>query len=167
MMQPRPRIAAADPPPFAPVALTIQCGGEWFGLPISHVYTVFHIGVVTPVPLAPADILGLTNLRGLIVTVVSLRGRLGMPVRPLSEESLAVAVRHAGENYALLVDRVADVVDLAASRPIQRQPHLDPSRSALTSQVYRLEGRTVPMLDVAALLTFAAGHARSTSHPEH
>ncbi|MDB5510029.1 MAG: chemotaxis protein CheW [Hyphomicrobiales bacterium] len=156
------------PLPVHPVALAIQCRDEWFGLPISHVYTVFHIETVTPVPLAPPEILGLVNLRGQIVTVVSLRARLGMPAAPKQDDLLAVAVHHAGENYALLIDAVADVVDLESWRPIQSQPHVDPSRSALTREVYRMAGRTIPVLDVAALLTFSSDDSRRpASHAEH
>ncbi len=60
---------------------TVFAGGEAFGLSVLHAQTIFRITSVTPIPLGPADIVGLVNLRGRIVTAVSLRRRLGIPVR--------------------------------------------------------------------------------------
>ena len=53
--------------------LTVMAGAETFGLPISHIQTIFHIGAITPVPLGPPSILGLVNLRGSIIPALSLR----------------------------------------------------------------------------------------------
>ena len=57
--------------------VTAMIGGQLFGLPISRVQDVFMPERLTRVPLSPAEIAGVLNLRGRIVTVVDMRARLG------------------------------------------------------------------------------------------
>ena len=50
--------------------VTAVIGGQLFGLPISRVQDVFMPERLTRVPLSSAEIAGVLNLRGRIVTVV-------------------------------------------------------------------------------------------------
>jgi len=59
--------------------VTAMIGGQLFGLPISRVQDVFMPERLTRVPLSSAEIAGVLNLRGRIVTVVDMRARLGLP----------------------------------------------------------------------------------------
>ncbi|MBT2856498.1 chemotaxis protein CheW, partial [Staphylococcus coagulans] len=59
--------------------VTVFVGDTLFGLAIERVHDVFVPSGVTPVPLAPSEIVGLLNLRGRVVTAVCLRRRLGLP----------------------------------------------------------------------------------------
>ena len=59
--------------------VTALIGGQLFGLPISRVQDVFMPQRLTRVPLSSAEIAGVLNLRGRIVTVVDMRARLGCP----------------------------------------------------------------------------------------
>src|SRR3978361_1269485 len=59
--------------------VTAMIGGQLFGLPISRVQDVFMPERLTRVPLSSAEIAGVLNLRGRIVTVVDMRARLGVP----------------------------------------------------------------------------------------
>ena len=66
---------------------TVFAGGECFGLSVLHAQTIFRIGSITPIPMGPVDIVGLVNLRGRIVTAVSLRRRLGIAGREPAERA--------------------------------------------------------------------------------
>ena len=57
--------------------VTAFIGGQLFGLPISRVQDVFMPERLTRVPLSSAEIAGVLNLRGRIVTVVDMRARSG------------------------------------------------------------------------------------------
>lgn len=63
----------------------------------------------TPVPLAPPAVRGLINLRGQIVTAIDLGARLG---RTPQERRMNVVVRSHEGSASLLVDRIADVVQV-------------------------------------------------------
>ena len=64
--------------------ITMTVGGHRFGIPIARVEDVFVASAVTPVPKASAEIVGLLNLRGKVVTAISLAVRLGLKAEPVS-----------------------------------------------------------------------------------
>jgi purine-binding chemotaxis protein CheW len=135
---------------------TVFVGGEIFGLPVENTHTIFRIASVTPVPLSPGDIAGLVNLRGKIVTAVSLRRRLRMPMDASVQNALAIGIEHRGENFALIVDEVGDVLSLDKSEQIPVPSHFDPQRARLTRWLYRTSKLLIPILDIDALFTFHA-----------
>ncbi|MBV8850887.1 MAG: chemotaxis protein CheW [Methylobacteriaceae bacterium] len=142
---------------------TVIDGDEMFGLPVQSVQTIFRIGGVTPVPLGPADVEGLVNLRGRIVTAVSLKRRLGnAPLRSARGE-LAIGIEHDGENFALIVDEVGDVIPCDESATITRPPHIDPTRARLIRAYYRLDSGILPILDMDAVFDFADRNRPSVS----
>ena len=104
--------------------------------------------------MGPVDIVGLVNLRGKIVTAVSLRRRLGIPAERL-QNSLAIGIEHKGENFALIVDEVGDVLSLDASMRVPIPAHFDPARSRLMTGLYKVGNLLIPALNIAALFDFA------------
>lgn len=133
---------------------TVFAGGEAFGLSVLHTQTIFRITSVTPIPLGPADIIGLVNLRGRIVTAVSLRRRLGIPFDEV-HNALAIGIEHKGENFALIVDEVGDVLTLASSMKVQIPAHFDPNRSRFMAGLYKVGNLLIPSLNIEALFDFA------------
>lgn len=67
---------------------------------------------MTKVPLAPAVVSGLINLRGQIVTAVDLRRRLELEPRPAGMFARNVVVRSEDGAVSLLVDEIGDVVEV-------------------------------------------------------
>lgn len=146
--------SAAHPEESETKVFTVVCGGETLGLPISCVQTIFRVGKITTVPMAPREFVGLINLRGKINTATSLRRILGMPDEGQCEGSLAICIEHRSEHFALIVDEIGDVIAVPDSARIQEPPNVDPKRAALTSGVFRLENDILPVLDINALLDF-------------
>jgi purine-binding chemotaxis protein CheW len=72
--------------------VTVVIDDQLFGLPIASVHDVFIATTITPVPLAPPEIAGLLNLRGRVVTAVSLRRLLRLPDAPDTGELTVVGV---------------------------------------------------------------------------
>jgi purine-binding chemotaxis protein CheW len=133
---------------------TVFAGGEAFGLSVLHAQTIFRIGSITPIPMGPVDIVGLVNLRGKIVTAVSLRRRLGIPAENL-QNALAIVIEHKGENFALMVDEVGDVISLDASMRVPVPNHFDPARRRLMTDLYKVGNMLVPALNISAIFDFA------------
>lgn len=139
--------------------VTLLLGEQMFGLPIDRVHDVFNATRIARVPLAPREIAGLLNLRGRVVTALSLRARLGMPEleRGGGEAELndmAIGIEHGGEAYALMVDRVGEVLKLEAETFEAVPIHLNPAWAALASGVHRLADRLLIILDVDAVIDF-------------
>jgi len=132
------------------VALWI--GGQLFGVPILQVGDVFAPGAITRVPMAGSDVAGILNLRGRILTAISMRSRLGLPPLPAGHASMAVGVEVGGESYGLIVDSVGDVLSLDETTYDTNPANLDPLWARVSAGVHRLEGRLMVVLDVDRLL---------------
>jgi purine-binding chemotaxis protein CheW len=82
------------------------------GVDVDAVQEVTAVGELTPVPLAPAVVSGLLNLRGQIVTAIDLRRSLQLADRPASQTPITLILRADGGSVGLLVDSVGDVLDV-------------------------------------------------------
>ncbi len=134
---------------------SVNAGGAVFGLPVDSVQTIFRLQSITPVPLGPPIVAGLVNLRGKVVTAISLAKRLAMNDAPPAQSPFAVAVDCLGETYALVVDSVGDAMECDEGDLIEAPPHVDPLRAHATKAYYRIDGGILPVLDIEALVEIA------------
>jgi purine-binding chemotaxis protein CheW len=138
---------------------TVTVAGQTLALPISRVHDVFVATGMTAVPHAAREIVGLLNLRGRVVTAVSLRRRLGLPDQEATDRRMAVGLEHQGEAYGLLVDAVGEVMKLDPDSLQPNPVHMDPRWSALSRGVHQLDGKLLIVLDVDAVLAFPTAQA--------
>lgn len=128
--------------------VTVMISGQLFGLPISKVQDVFMPERMARVPLASAEIAGVLNLRGRIVTAIDMHCRLGLGKRPTDRSAMAVGIEFHGESYGLLIDSVGEVLKLAENSSEPVPVNLDPHLARVSSGVYRLEKQLLVVLDV-------------------
>lgn len=83
------------------------------GIPVEQVQEVIRFQLMTAVPLAPPIFAGLINLRGEIITAIDLRRRLQMTDQKKPKEPLNIVIRTAQGPFSLLVDRIADVIEVS------------------------------------------------------
>ncbi|UFZ07843.1 chemotaxis protein CheW [Bradyrhizobium ontarionense] len=136
--------------------VTAVIGGQLFGLPISRVQDVFMPERVTRVPLSSAEIAGVLNLRGRIVTVIDMRARLGLARADDGRPPMAVGVDLRGESYGLLIDQIGEVLRLPEESREENPVNLDPRMAKLAGGVHRLDGQLMVILDVDRVLELAA-----------
>jgi len=89
--------------------VTFRVAEQWFGVPVLAVQEVLVAQRVARVPLAPAEVTGLLNLRGQIVTAINLHRRMQLGIAP-DGAPMNVVVRDGEELFAFVVDEVGDVV---------------------------------------------------------
>ena len=127
---------------------TFWLDGDLYGVEVAHVQEVLRSQSLTRVPLAPAAVAGLINLRGQVVTAIELRERLGRGPRPEGQEAVVIVVRLRGEAVSLLVDSIADVVDVDV-RDFEAPPDtLDGAGRELIRGAYKLDGQLLLALDI-------------------
>ena len=127
---------------------TFWLDGDLYGVEVEHVQEVLRSQGITRVPLAPPAVAGLINLRGQVVTAIELRERLGRPPRPEGTDAVVIVVRLHGEAVSLLVDSIADVVDVDV-RDFEAPPDtLDGNVRELIRGAYKLSGQLLLALDV-------------------
>ncbi len=72
-------------------------------------------GPATPVPHAPADVIGVMNLRGMVIPIIDLANKLGMKSTEPNERSAIVVAEVHGVAIGLVVDRVSDILTISES----------------------------------------------------
>lgn len=138
---------------------TFYVGEMLMGLDIRRIEEINRQLDVTRVPHAPTFVCGVVNLRGEVVTVLDLRTILGLPASPITKSSRNVIVRHGSERAGLLVDRVADVVGVAAHEVEPPPINLNGIDGAFFEGVYKLDSALLVLLNVEQVLT---GQAQRT-----
>jgi len=126
---------------------TLFLDGACYGIEVTRVQEVIRYQRLTRVPLAPAVVVGLMNLRGQIVTTIDLRKRLGLSERTATKPPTNVVVQTEGGVASLLVDEVGDVLQVP-SEAFEAPPETlrGPARDLLRG-AYKLKDRLLLWLD--------------------
>ncbi len=95
--------------------VTFKLQDETYGINVMHVQEVLRVSEIAPVPGAPGYVLGIINLRGNVVTVLDTRTRFGLPTTEISDSSRIVVIESDKQVVGILVDSVAEVVELRSS----------------------------------------------------
>ncbi|PLX59895.1 chemotaxis protein CheW [Sedimenticola selenatireducens] len=95
--------------------VTFRLEDETYGINVMHVQEVLRVTEIAPVPGAPPYVLGIINLRGNVVTVIDTRSRFGSPPGDIDEASRIVIIESEMQVVGILVDSVAEVVELRGS----------------------------------------------------
>ncbi len=132
--------------------VTATIGGQLFGLPIQRVQDVFMPERLTRVPLAPPEIAGVLNLRGRIVTLIDMRGRLGLPSTTSHGPAMAIGMELGSESYGLLIDSVGEVLRLDDAAREPNPINLDPRLARVAAGIHRLQGQLLMLVDVDRVL---------------
>jgi purine-binding chemotaxis protein CheW len=77
--------------PPAGRACVVVLGGRRFAVDVTDAREVVVLDVTTPVPGAPATLIGLMNLRGNVLPIVEARPLLGLPARAATGRALVLA----------------------------------------------------------------------------
>nr|WP_315392722.1 chemotaxis protein CheW [uncultured Duganella sp.] len=95
--------------------VTFVAGDEVFAVDMAPVQEIIRLPEVVRVPLAPATLDGLANLRGKVLPIISLRRLFGFAERAPDDSTRAVVI-DVGQPLGFVVDRVASVVGVEADQ---------------------------------------------------
>ena len=134
--------------------VTATIGGQLFGLPISRVQDVFVPDRLTRIPLAPAEVAGLLNVRGRILTVIDMWRRLALGAPGDGGRPLAIGVEDNGESYGLLIDSIGEVLKLPSGSREENPINLECRLAQASAGVHRLKDGLMVVLDLDRVLDF-------------
>ena len=117
----------------------LTLGGELFAIDLRHVSEVFEVEAVTVVPSMPGLLTGVTNLRGTVITLVDLRGSLGLPVTG-TVLPFAVVIRHGSRQVEIHTVSREHLLPAMQAGPAGARP--------CVSAVLRLDERLGGVLEV-------------------
>jgi purine-binding chemotaxis protein CheW len=126
-------------------------GGEYFAMSLALVREFAEIHDVTPVPCCPPHIVGQTNLRGDILTLVDIRGALRMGTARNGGHGRTIVIQIDDIRAGIIADEVIDVTDLLPGEISPPPVALRSGGKTYVTGVATLGGKIFSMLDVAGI----------------
>ncbi len=137
--------------------LTFWMHGEMFAVGILQVKEIIEYGQVTEIPLMPAFIRGVINLRGSVVPVVDLGARFGYERQQIGRRSCIVIVEmrtdEGSHDMGMVVDSVSEVLEVAAA-DIEPPPSFGAKiRADFIQGMSKINGKFVILLNTERVLS--------------
>ncbi len=132
--------------------VTFFTGGQSFSIDIRQVREIRRWSAVTPLPHAPAEVLGVMNLRGSVIPIFDLAVRFGLTKTPDHVRNVVVIAAHESQTVGLLVESVSEILSVERDR-IQETPDLrsDNSRQSIIGVIPVDDGMT-RIIDLGAVI---------------
>lgn len=89
--------------------IVVEMGDEKYALNISDIHEIIKMQKITEVPNSKHYLEGVTNLRGKIVPIISLRKRFGFPEVKVTKSTRIVVVNCREDIVGIIVDAVREV----------------------------------------------------------
>jgi len=104
--------------------VTFRLGSEIYGVLVKKVREILRINNISPVPGAPDYIVGITNIRGNVVSVIDGRRRMNLTSKEHTDLTRMIVMESEDDIVAVVVDNVSDIIDLPESL-IDSRPNLN------------------------------------------
>ncbi|MDZ4349068.1 MAG: chemotaxis protein CheW [Xanthomonadaceae bacterium] len=142
----------AGPTAHTDAWLAFTLNDQTFAIEVVKSQEVLLVPPVVPVRGTDSALLGLTNLRGLLVPVMDLSIRLKLPPARFDEHSRVIVLEAAGQCLGLKVTSVGDVTAVAQTAIEGLESSLFSNGNRYARGIYRLAGRTMILLSAEELL---------------
>jgi len=132
--------------------LTFQVGPEEYGIEIFKVREIIGMLPITPVPGSPPEMIGVINLRGKVIPVISIRTRFGMPPVEAHPHNVIIVVENQRGEIGLAVDRVAEVARFTEAETEAPPAYGLAVDTTCVAAIGKSQGRIRILLDIARVL---------------
>ena len=137
--------------------LTFQLSGEMYAVGILNVKEIIEYGQLTEIPMMPAFIRGVINLRGSVVPVIDLSARFGGQQTEASRRTCIVIIEIGNQeerhDIGIVVDAVSEVLEVS-SADIEPPPSFGAKiRADFIDGMGKIGGKFVIILDIQKVLS--------------
>jgi len=137
--------------------LTFTLGGEMYAVGILNVKEIIEYGNLTEIPMMPAFIRGVINLRGAVVPVIDLAARFGGKASDVQRRTCIVIVEVQQEegkhDLGVMVDAVSEVLEIPGTE-IEPAPAFGARiRADFIAGMGKVDGKFVIILDIQQVLS--------------
>lgn len=123
---------------------------ETYGVESSFIREVFPLKELTPLPGTPAYILGVTNVRGKILSVIDIKKFFDLPEKGLTDLNKLIILQSNGMEFGILADVIVGVRSIRADGLQTTLPTLSGIRAEYLKGVTK---ERVVVLDALKLLS--------------
>jgi purine-binding chemotaxis protein CheW len=132
--------------------VSFRLGNEEYAVEITKVREIILMGEITRAPQTPTYVKGLINLRSMVIPIIDLRLRFGLPEMDATTESRIMVMNVGGKTIGIIVDAVSEVLRVAKAQIAPPPPTIaGPGREFLIGLV-KLDHRLLILLDVDHIL---------------
>jgi purine-binding chemotaxis protein CheW len=137
--------------------LTFKIGEEEFGAPVSKVLNILELQEITKVPKAPDYMIGVINLRGMVLPVIDTRIKFDMTPTEFTNDTCIVVMDLKMEDELIhigaLVDSVVAVREIEETQ-IDETPSIGNTyKSEFITGVAKVNDNFIMILDLIKLFT--------------
>ena len=133
--------------------IVFSIGGEEYGVEVEHVQTIERMLPITRVPNTPDFVKGVVNLRGVVIPVIHLASRFGLPEPEPTDQTRIVMIKYEDLEIGFIVDAANDVMDVD-SDTIEEPPEVVGGiRAKYLRGIAKVgEGRLLVLLNLSEVL---------------
>lgn len=134
-----------------------------YGVSIMVVESIIKNQAITPVPRAPFSIVGVTNLRGIVLPVINMHQRLELEELEHSPHTRIIIINKSDISAGLMVDEVLAVAKIDASSITPPSPVIYKTQTQFIKGIAKFDNRLVILLDLDKIFESIANRAGSES----
>ena len=132
--------------------IVIRLGNEQYGIDIRNIDNIVRMQQITRIPKMPSLLRGVTNMRGEVFLVISMRRKMGQEDDVITKSTRIIVLKLEQEgNVGFIVDEVKEVVTLS-SREIEKITYnAKEDNQSLINAVGKYNGDLISLFDLNAI----------------
>lgn len=132
--------------------IAFEVEAEVYAIDVLFVESIERMAQITRVPHSPYEIVGVINLRGDVIPVMSARRLLGYEEIPPTDATRVAIVKHDDYRLGMIVDRVIEILNVPQEKIQWGIEALDSKRKGVISGLINLGGKPVMVMDISRTL---------------
>lgn len=133
--------------------IVVSIGNEQYGLDISYVDNIVRMCKITRVPKAPAHYIGVINLRGEIVPLMSLRRKMNLEDDVFTDITRIIILKTEEQGQVgIVVDEVKEVIALAEDEIDRNTQNSQSDKTQYINGIGKNGDELISILEISSIL---------------
>ncbi|MGN0401008.1 MAG: chemotaxis protein CheW [Acetatifactor sp.] len=132
--------------------IVLRLGKEQYGINIQSIDNIVRMQPITRIPKMPAYLVGVINMRGEVIPVVSMRLKMGLQKDEITKQTRIIVLKMEQEgNVGFLVDEVKEVVTLSSDEIEKITYQSKEENAGMINAVGKHNGELISLIDLGAI----------------
>ena len=133
--------------------IVVSIGNDQYGLDISYVDNIVRMCKITRVPKAPAHYIGVINLRGEIVPLMSLRRKMNLEDDVFTDITRIIILKTEEQGLVgIVVDEVKEVIALAEDEIDRNTQNSQSDKTQYINGIGKNGDELISILEISSIL---------------
>ncbi len=129
-----------------------KLNSEEFGFDIMNVNEIIKMQPLTTMPDSLAYVLGVTNIRGKVIPILSLKTLLSMPEKEDDEKTRIIVLSLDDKMYGFKVDEVSEIIRIEEDQIELKEALGTDQEESVISGIAKVEDRLIKLVDFKKIL---------------